>query len=182
MRAEFSLTIEDLAEASALTAQSWRQWRGLRQRRGVRLAPVILPIATYLAGNILMVVSCVYLALKVNLLWGLALALPTALVLPVIVALGGGARGRARRQFASDPRLADPRAVEWDEVGLRMFSTTWEHHIPWASVAGFGELPKLFMIYDADMTYVIPKRAFGGPEAEEQFRRAFEDHAPGALL
>ena len=126
--------------------------------------------------------SALYLGLAVHRGWLFALTLPLGLMSLVVTAWGGGSRGRARRLFASDPRLADPRSAEWDERGLRLSSPTWEHDIPWEAVAGLGELRGIFVVYDPDLGHVVPKRALAGPEGEEQLRRAFRDHAPDALL
>ena len=181
-KVEFRHTVDDFAEAGAAKPAQWRSWRRLARRRGKTRPDALDILAVLLLGMLIMAAAGIYLGLTAHRFWFFCLIVPGALIWFMVKLWGGGSRRRVRALFQSDPRLGDPWALEWDDAGLKLFASRFETHIAWAAVAGVAETKHLFIVYDPDLGYVIPKRAFAGPAGDEPFRRAIRTHAPEAFL
>jgi hypothetical protein len=181
-RAEFTRTIEDFVEVMTPTPALRPAWRRLFRRRGSRFAGPITVFGLFLGGILLMLACGLYLAQKVNVLWLLSLATPALGLYAFVQAWEGGPRRRAIKLFEAEPRVAGPWTVEARADGLRVFTPTWESAIGWEGITGFTETPNLFLVYDAERGYPIPKRGFADAAGAESFRQAIRTNAPGAPL
>ena len=178
MKVRFQLTAEDFIESSVPTPALRRAWKSIRLRRGTDFAATYVAIGLFFGGVALQLAAGLYLTLAVHFLWAASLFLPGLLLLVALLWVGG-ARRRARKVFASDPRQADPQEVEADSHSFRVFASTFQTDIGWPAVLGWTETPNLFLLYDHEDTHVVPKRAFADEAEKEQFRQLLQTHIPG---
>ena len=176
MNVRFQPTADDFVEAFVATPALRRAWKNLRGRRHVNVAGTCAAVGTFFGGLLLMLVSGLYLALAVHFLWALSLILPGLLLYRLLLLWAGGARRRARKLFASDPRHADPAEVEADAQSFRVFASTFQADIGWPAVLGWTETPNLFLLYDHEHSHLVPKRAFANEAEQEQFRQLLQTH------
>lgn len=140
-------------------AQRFVLRRGMRKQRAIRLLVITGLVATYFGLTLArpQMVSD----------WGFVIGLAIGFaVLAILVVLS-----RRLCLPAEGAVFLRNYRFEFDDDGIRMTSTDRESFTGWSCIRSWGTMSgHLFLLIDENAAIVIPRRSFGGRNAEEELR------------
>ncbi len=109
---------------------------------------------------------------------------PWVAALVLFRAIHGGVRRAARRRWATTPSLHRPISAEVSDAGVSTTDGVTDNLYRWPAVVRYRETANLLLLTLEDARVLaLPRRAFGGPEAEIAVRGLVQTHvAAGTFL
>jgi YcxB-like protein len=177
MKVEFAYTVEDYLEWSRAKDPDRRRKRADRSpARSDRVARAItrkavLILILFALSVMLIFTSSIYLAWQKDRTWLVPPVFLVVFLFPIARALiRRYTRWGLRKTFADNERSTDPVIFEIDQAGFHLLSPTWQCHVEWRAVTRFFATTSLFLVFDdTPNAFIVPKRAFANPEAQEDF-------------
>jgi hypothetical protein len=161
---------------------AWKAWRGSRVA-AAEVQPGKTTASARIIGGLLgfSVAGAIYLLIKPDWVipWTptrtqriLLSAGPMAVVILLLIMAGKlQQRWTAARHWVSKPGWKRPKVLELDATGYHISDALSRQHYAWASFVRARETGNLFILMAEDaQQYVVPKRAFSGPEELQQCR------------
>lgn len=98
--------------------------------------------------------------------------LPVVFLVLLAAMVGVYVQTTARQTYRRSRLIREPADVQWDEHRLSVHAASAQSTIAWEDYVKWKENERLFLVYMSGTLFqVIPKRIFGSPAEEQDFRR-----------